>query len=198
MDLQVQRLIGHSLSPATLSSYRSGFKRFTAFCHQFNRIAFPLTEQTLCYFTAHLSLSGLSYETVRLYLAAVRFAHIMLGWPDPSLPNLPLLHYTLRGISRCAISDRLPTRLPITPAILLLLRRAWPSIPDNYSHTLLWAACCLAFFAFLRAGEFTCNSWTAFHNDMLSPRDVKVDNCSNPSYIQIPYAAAKQTFQAKE
>ena len=168
-----------------MNSYRSGIKRFLSFCSQFNCTPFPLAEQTLCYFVAHLLMSCLSYNTIRLYLAAVRFAHIILGWPDPLLPSLSLLHYTLRGIRRTTPSVTRPTRLPVTPVVLLLLRKSWSSIPMNFEHTMLWAACCLGFFAFLRSGEFTCSSRAAFHDDMLSPRDIIIDSHSNPSYIQL-------------
>ena len=51
---------------------------------------------------------------------------------------------------------------------------------------MLWAAFHLAFFAFLRAGEFTCLSLANFDRSvMLAVGDVAVDSSTQPSYISV-------------
>ena len=55
----------------------------------------------------------------------------------------------------------------------------------------MWAACCIGFFAFLRSGEFTCNSWAAYNTAMLSLSDVVIDSRSNPSVVQLTLRQSK-------
>ena len=50
---------------------------------------------------------------------------------------------------------------------------------------MLWAACCTAFFGFLRAGEFTCSSLQAFEPLMLEPQDVTVYSHENPNVVTV-------------
>ena len=55
---------------------------------------------------------------------------------------------------------------------------------------MLWAACCLGFFGFLKAGEFTVNSPfdSASH---LSPEDFQVDSRSNPTCMRVQVKCSK-------
>ena len=48
---------------------------------------------------------------------------------------------------------------------------------------MLWAACCLGFFAFLRSGEFTCTAEEAWNSSVLSWGDVRVNSHSQPKYL---------------
>ena len=67
---------------------------------------------------------------------------------------------------------------------------------SDYNHTMLWAACCLGFYGFLRAGEFTVNC--PFNPDIhLAVRDVQADSLVNPSSIRIHINALRQTPFAK-
>ena len=64
--------------------------------------------------------------------------------------------------------------------------------PTDYDNTLLWAACCLAFFEFLRCGEFTVPSQEAYNSDMhLSLVDIALDDKSNPTVIQVTIKQSK-------
>ena len=56
---------------------------------------------------------------------------------------------------------------------------------------MLWAACCLGFFGFLRAGEFTVDSIKRFDPSChLTPADVSVDSREAP---QIVWVVIKQS-----
>ena len=55
-----------------------------------------------------------------------------------------------------------------------------------FESTMIWAACCVGFFGFLRCGEFTVPSANAYNKERhLSITDVAVDSHTNPSTIAI-------------
>jgi hypothetical protein len=57
---------------------------------------------------------------------------------------------------------------------------------------MLWAACCMGFFGFMRAGEFTVTSAQAADQDTcLSPTDVSVDNHTTPSMVKVHLKQSK-------
>ena len=62
--------------------------------------ALAIRRMRLVRFVAHLALLGLSYQTVKLYLSAVRHMQIMSNLPDPSVALYPRLSYALRGLRR--------------------------------------------------------------------------------------------------
>jgi len=102
-------------APCTLQSYRAGKHRYLNFCHSTNLPPSSLSENTLSMFVTFLAKEGLQHQTIKCYLSAVRYFHIMAGYGDPFCPGaFPLLQYVLRGIKR---SPRQPIqqRLPITP-----------------------------------------------------------------------------------
>ena len=131
---------------------------------------------------AYLHSGNLSPRSISLYLSALRFCHITSTGQDPRLAHFSQLHYVLRGIRRCHPELSRPRRLPITPAVLQILRRSWSVAPVTFDRVMLWAACLLGFFGFLRSGEFT-SSPRSPHN--LEPTDIAVDNRSDPTYITV-------------
>ena len=55
---------------------------------------------------------------------------------------------------------------------------------NNPDNVILWAACCLGFFGFLKAGEFTVNG--TFDPTMrLTMADVQVDPSRNPQSFRV-------------
>ena len=57
---------------------------------------------------------------------------------------------------------------------------------------MLWAACCLGFFAFLRSGEMTIPSADTFDPGWhLTPLDIAVDNLHQPSFMQVRLKGSK-------
>ena len=97
------------------------------------------------------------------------------------------LQRLLRGIKRVQGSP-IPSRLPITMDLMRVLQKALDL--NNADHIMLWAACCVGFFGFLRAGEFTVNS--TFDPEIhLSVQDLQVDCLLNPSCLKIHIKCSK-------
>ena len=136
-------------------------------------------------------LPNLSPPTVRVYLSGVRYHQIQAGGPDPSRSDMPQLNYVLRATQRARPIRSRQLRLPITPPILRHLHFVWAVSPITYTSRMLWAACCLGFFAFLRSGEFTCPSIRAYTSSMLSPADVTVDSYEHPTSLTVLLRASK-------
>ena len=70
------------------------------------------------------------------------------------------------------------------------------NIPD---HCLCWAACCLAYFGFLRSAEFTVPNLASFSPSIhLGVADISVDSYSSPSCLRIRIKASKTDPFRKE
>lgn len=179
------------LAEGTRRAYDSAKKRYVEFCRQGDMVPLPLTEDKSCYFAAYLAKQGLAPQTVTSYLAAIRHLQICAGLGAPVTAQWPRLHYTVRGIKRSGAGNPKKPRLPITPAILNGLCRVWSAgkVETGYDARLLWAACCLGYFGFLRAGEFTAASLSSPPGIRVS--DVAVDSHESPSVLRVHLRKAK-------
>ena len=136
----------------------------------------PTNEQTLMRFCAHL-VDQLHHTSIKVYLSAVHSLHIDYGFPDPLINCLQLQHL-LRRIKRYHGSN-LPQHQPVTVDPMSVLHQSLDfNNPDN---VMLWAACCLGFYGFLRAGEFTVNG-TFDPSLHLTMADVQVDSINPQSF----------------
>lgn len=164
------------------------------FCSSFKLVAVPASEEVLCKFVAQMAGEGLRHRTIKSYMAGVRHLHIQEGLGDPFLPALPRLHYVLRGVKRSQGGDN-PSgreRLPITPHLLRRIKAVWDVQASNPDFMMLWAACCIAFFGFMRAGELTVPSETGFDASVhLAWGDVAVDDPSSPAVLSVKLKASK-------
>ena len=157
---------------------------------------YPLQRAScMCHYVAFLAKDNLKHQTIKTYLSAVRHINIVAGEGDPFKEDMPLLEYTVRGIKgdQARNSESVPcTRLPITPDILLQLRKVWERDASNPTHIMLWAAVCTCFFGFLRSGEICVTSANDYDPGAhLSFGDVLLDSTVDPQVAQVNIKASK-------
>ena len=120
----------------------------------------------------------------------MRHRHIVRGFADPLAGTLRL-ELMLRGVRKYKPQSGL-VRLPITPLILHNIRGVLDQQRYDYTHIMLWAACCLGYFAFLRLGEFTVASAASFDPTWhMTLQDIAIDSHSSPSLMQFTVKASK-------
>jgi len=84
----------------------------------------------------------------------------------------------LRGIKKSQASTPSRVRLPITLELMQNIKQVLFSV--------LWAACCLAFFGFLRVSEFSIPSLMDYDPSVhLSLQDITIDHRDNPSVLKV-------------
>ena len=81
-------------------------------------------------------------------------------------------------------------RLPITPELLSRIHSLWSTGPPSFDRVMLWAAFCLAFFGFLRSGEFTSSPHEP-NECILSVNNVSVDSRQNPQTLTVFLSRSK-------
>lgn len=140
-------------------------------------------------YVAHLS-QKVCHSTVHSYLSAIRHFHLAHGFSDP-LRNNPRLDLVLKGLKRHKPSAK-DARLPITPTVLAIIGQSLVQHFDHYDQLMIWAACCLGFFACLRSGEISLSADERFDPTIhLTPLDIAVDNHHNPSALQVRMKSSK-------
>ena len=120
--------------------------------------------------------------------------HVSAGLHEEFTKQMtPKMELILRGIKKeSAKSHPQRPRLPITTEIMVAIKKVLLRDPSRYSNILLWAACGLAFFGFLRCGEFTVPSQSDYDQDThLSIDDIALDSTSSPTLIQITIKQSK-------
>ena len=85
-----------------------------------------------------------------------------------------------------------PKRLPITINILQKLRGFFEARIHDQDAFMLWAAVCTCFFGFMRSGEMTLPSESAFEpSSHIGFKDVTVDDISSPRIVKIRLKTSK-------
>ena len=83
-------------------------------------------------------------------------------------------------------------RLPITPPLLVRLKEVWSASGGDRDSKMVWAACCLCFFAFLRAGEMTVPSDKEFDPVVhLCVGDIAIDDPTQPAMLRVTIKQSK-------
>ena len=112
---------------------------------------------------------------------------------DPSISSMPKFEQVVKGIkshqAKQAPGPSSRTRLPITPTILKKIRSV---LSQNSSDFMIWAACCLCYFRFLRSGEICVPSLSGYDTGAhLSHGDIAVDNQNNPTLLAVTIKTSK-------
>ena len=114
-----------------------------------------------------------------------------MNLPDPRVGDM---EQVLKGAKR-EYTRRNPqkkVRLPLIPDILLKMRAVWSREAARFDNIMMWAACCLCYFGFLRSGEVTIPSEAAYDRGVhLNVNDVVVDDIANPSFVKVTIKASK-------
>ena len=153
---------------------------------------FPITQHKLCLFVSYLAYSGLQAETISAYLSAIRHLQVEVGSSPVPTSEWLRLHYVLQSIKRAQASTSKRVRLPITAEVMKVIYSTLfaQSTPlQQFQKVLLWAACCIGYFGFMHAGEFTA-SWFN-QGGQLALSDVAVDSHTTPTAIRLFLRKAK-------
>ena len=131
-------------------------RRFCSLCERFGiSTPFPVTEHLLFSFVAYLADEGLSPQTVKSYVAAVRNAQLSLGLPDPcETSTFPILKRVQAGVSRLRLQqgDSARVRFPITAELLSRIRVALQTSSDP-KRPLFW-----------RSASSASSAWGSFYS----------------------------------
>ena len=151
-----------------------------------------MSESNLLRFVAFAVGQGLKQQTIKSYLSAIRHLQVSCGGGDPRAVAMPQLELALRGAKREQAGQRVRPRLPITPVVLLKMRDVWQRSVSVQNSVMLWAACCLGFFGFLRAGEFTAPEDGHFDaGGHLSFKDISTDEKTPPQTLAVRIKQSK-------
>ena len=132
---------------------------------------------------------------IKCYLFAIRHLQISSGLNDPFAGDpWPRLDYVMRGIKKhqAKLLSGQRSRLPITQDILLNIKKVWDTTSNEHDTVMLRAACCTAFFGFLRIGEITIPPDSGFDpGTHLSLADVAFDHTTDPTQLEISIKQSK-------
>ena len=153
--------LAHALATSTQISYRTGFKCFCDFLVNYNITINPPPgdEETLMYFATHCAnVLKLSHACIKTYICAIRYHCILRGYNSVLIEQnyVPQrLYCLLRGIKKKQ-SVGTKIRLPITGSLLKrICQLTRTGVFGPYNDMLFITACIVAYFGFLRCGEFT-------------------------------------------
>lgn len=132
-------------------------------------------------YVANLHMKGLSAASIRTNLSAISFWHQLNAWYNPCVNFL--VRKAVLGVSRVRPQVSV-VRLPVSPHLLLKISSALPLLDlMPWEIVMFRAVFLLAFFAFLRVGEYTMS------RHCLSVADVVVSE----SVAQITFSTFKHS-----
>ena len=117
-----------------------------------------------------MDLKQASPGVIASHLSALAYKHKVYNMPDHT--QTYVVRKMLAGCRKLH-PGKGDTRRPINKQMLSVICEALPMIfPKKYTHSLYNAMFCLAFYAFLRVGEYTVSGGQ--HENMLQLSDVQL------------------------
>lgn len=171
---------------STRKSYSSQLKSYLSFCQDMKYPPMPISQANLLRYTAHLA-RRLAPQSMPSYLNVVRLLHIESNRANPLKDNFHL-ETLLKGIKRDK-GVTVKQALPMTPGILLQIKGLLDLSAPYWAA--FWAACLIAFFAFLRKSNLFMNP----DNDHYLKRDQVVIMSSGQVVLTIN---SSKTIQYKQ
>ena len=168
LDLKpvVEKMWDTSLSKNTLLVYTSGMKSFRQYLTakgavDAQEITPEISDDILIQFIAYCSqILNIKYSTIKLYLCGIRYHYLRHGRSSPleSSWTSARVYTFLNSVKRNQTNTK-RERMPIDINVLKkIVNHLNGKVSKSYTDKLMTAACMLAFFAFLRCGEFTVDS----------------------------------------
>ena len=136
-----------SRSENTRRAYRAAVARFTEWCAAQGQTALPASPETVAAFLAVEARSNLAVNTLRLRHAAIRYMHLLAGYPPPTAAAV--VSTTFAGIKR---AHRRPLNKK-TALVVDRLRAALQAIPGTLPGLRDRALLLVGFAAALRPSE---------------------------------------------
>ena len=152
-----------------------------------------MTQSLLCAYVSYLADQNFKHGTIKVYLSAVWNLQIASGRTDPFAGVAwPRLDQVMRGIKRVE-AEKEETKDSACPYLILTkLKEAWSPRKDEYDTKMIWAASCLCFLAFLRAGEMTVPSGEDYDPSVhLSVQDIAANDSKHPSVLRVTIKQSK-------
>ena len=131
LDIAVHGYFAHTLAPSTTATYRSISNCCLEFCARFSVQPLPLDQVSVTRFVAHPSLSGVAFQSIRIYLSGLRFFQDASDLSDPCLSSIPVLEYmyVLWDVCRLPQAVQKQQRLPIISKIYNCCGKPGPRCP---------------------------------------------------------------------
>ena len=172
----------HALASSTWSTYKTALTQLSHCSQELNvTFDFPLPENKTLLFIGWLLKKGLSASTIESYLSGLRQGHLLEGHSICSL-RTPLVNQVVQGRKNQQAVEKLiiapQERLPVTPNMLLLIKKDLKSAPlPKVTKLLIWSAATLLFHGGFRGGELLAKKDQAFDpSSTLLGKDISLLN----------------------
>jgi hypothetical protein len=194
LEDETLRLLEASMASSTHTTYMRGVGSFELFRKELGlNVEWPAPVHHIIAYIAHLSIEGKAPSTICTYVSAISYVHRMNGWSDPS-DNFIVQKLKEGSRRRDKRPDsRRPISLPILRQLVLLLQGICGS---TFESCLFKVAFLVAFFGYLRVGEFTVVSKSDTGDGILSIEDVTMGPGA-PDSMEITIRFSKTNQQGK-
>ena len=152
-----------SLTIDTWSSYKTAWNQVILCGEELGCVmSFPFSDNTNLTFIAWGVGRGLACSTIELYLSGIKKIHAVLNLKCPDL-RPELVKSIFKGLKNQEFMYKRPTRLPMTPSTMALLKRQlFKSNLETTDALMFWSVCTAAFFGSLRLGEMLSKRSTSY------------------------------------